>query len=136
MELGGAACEGRGKDETGVLRFLIHFHSVGLFRCGPFLLQLCTVMYSSDDDDCDILVQLMLDLARTIIRHLERTDSELTFEDWKESGMACCLLLEIGTFFAFWMELKQIELGHTLDLGTDLLLVVLAGGSLPSISRF
>lgn len=40
-----------------VFYFLIHSHSVG-FPCGPFLLQLCTVMYSSDDDDCDILVQL------------------------------------------------------------------------------
>ena len=132
MELGGAACEGRGKDETGVLRFMIHSDSVGLFRCGPFLLQLCTVMYSSDDDDCDILV---IDLARTIIRHLERTDSELTFEDWKKVGwyVASCWKL---FFFASWMELKQIELGQTLDLGTDLLYVVLAGSSLPSISGF
>lgn len=115
MELGGAACEGRGKDETGVLRFMIHSHSVGLFRCGPFLLQLCTVMYSSDDDDCDILVRPGKDHYSTLGTNRFRID----LRGLEESGMVCCLLLEM-VFFASWMEPKQVELGQTLDLGTDL----------------
>ena len=132
MELGGAACEGRGKDETGVLRFMIHSHSVGLFRCGPFLLQLCIVMYSPVDDDCDILVRPGKDHYSTLGTNRFRID--LRGLERKSDGML--FLFGNWDFFSSWMELRQIELGQTLDLGTDLLYVVLAGSSLPSISGF
>ena len=88
---------------------LRYSHSVFFFAaaslCRDYSIY-CNV-YSSENSDTQ--VQLMLDLARTIIRHLERTDSELTFEDWKKlekwDGQRPCFLflwlLEIGTFFCF-----------------------------------